>query len=115
MGMHYLNGLSPTARHRWLRALPFLVLALSLGATYGAWRVITDASRVEAQVAYTRKTGEIVAHLVDRIQDYEELLKGGAGLFEAKGDVTRDDWRRYVTAIQANVNDPRIPAIGYAS
>jgi PAS domain S-box-containing protein len=100
--------------HLWLKTLPFLVLTLSLGATYGAWRVITDASRVEAQDAYKRKTGEIVADLVDRSQDYEEYLRSCVGLFDTKGDVTRDDWRRYVSAFQSKGDSRRIPAIGFA-
>jgi PAS domain S-box-containing protein len=113
--MRNLHRLDPIARYpRWLRMLPFLVLTLSLGATYGGWRVITETSRANAREAFERRTAEILARVVDRLRDYEQLLRCGAALFDLKDQLTRDDWRQYVAALQNDTSNPPLLAVGYA-
>jgi PAS domain S-box-containing protein len=97
------------------RSLPLLVLALSLVATFGAWCAFTNESRLTAQGSYKRKTSRIVALIADRLNDHEQLLLGGVGLFNAKSNVTREDWHTYVQTINPRLNLPDVIAIGYAA
>ena len=101
--------------HRWRQALPLVVLVLSLGTTCWAWRILADSSRVEARDAYRRKTSEIVALIVDRLHNHEQILREAIGLFNVKGYVTPDDWGQYVSAIRPEVDSLRLLPIGFAA
>ena len=51
--------------------------------------------------------------LLDRMRDYEQVLLGAAGLFNASTDVGRDEWRRYVEALRLHLTLPGIQGVGY--
>jgi signal transduction histidine kinase len=52
--------------------------------------------------------------LLDRIHDYERVLKGGAGLFAASGTVTREEWHRYVERLDMQRELPGIQGTGFS-
>jgi two-component system sensor histidine kinase/response regulator len=98
----------------WLRAVP-LVLAVSLGATYWIWRSGAEAAENRARAAYEAKTEENLARIEQQVNDLEQVLLGGIGLFHVKENVTREDWRRYAGAMQSEINDRGVAAIDYVA
>jgi signal transduction histidine kinase len=52
--------------------------------------------------------------LTDRINDYQRVLRGGAGLFAASGNVTRAEWHRYVELMELDASLPGIQGTGFA-
>jgi signal transduction histidine kinase len=52
--------------------------------------------------------------LTDRINDYQRVLRGAAGLFAASGAVTRAEWRRYVAVMELDASLPGIQGTGFA-
>src|SRR5579871_1431501 len=99
---------------RVAHALPLLVLALSLGASFTAWRTLANAARAKGQNTFRSRVAEIVDRIADRLLDYEQFLRGGVGLLEARAEITREDWRRYVSAIPPEANGSAVLALGYA-
>jgi two-component system sensor histidine kinase/response regulator len=99
----------------WRRGLPLLVLALSLGATWQAWRHIAGPEASRAREAYQKKTAEFVSNVVEHLHNHEQLLLGAVGLFTAKGDVTAEDWRQYVSTIRPYASHTGIHAMVYAA
>ena len=51
--------------------------------------------------------------LLDRMRDYEQVLLGAAGLFNASVNVDRNEWRRYVEALRLHLTLPGIQGVGY--
>lgn len=100
------------ALQRWA---PYVVLVCSLGLTFSLWQVTREASRQRGQMLFDQRTKEIVARVHRRLQDDEVVLRGGVGLIEAKGTVSRADWRRYVGALRMDEVFPGIEAVGYAA
>jgi PAS domain S-box-containing protein len=98
-----------------LRVVPLLVLLVTLAGAIFVWHTLDAGARLKAQADYKVRTAAIAAHIVDRLQDQELLLLGGAGLFAAKGEVTRQDWRRYVAAHQLHRTLPGILGVGYTA
>ncbi|MEO5862802.1 MAG: CHASE domain-containing protein [Burkholderiales bacterium] len=48
------------------------------------------------------------------MQSYEQILRGGVGLFAASIDVNRSQWRRYVNSLQVKEAYPGVKGIGFA-
>jgi PAS domain S-box-containing protein len=103
----------PSAR-RWAQLLPALVLAVALLGALVAWRLLDTSFRDRAQGIFDSTADEISHRLVQRLHDHEQVLLGAAGLFDARGEVTREEFRRYVAALQLDQNHPGILGIGFA-
>lgn len=53
------------------------------------------------------------AQLSDRMLDYMQVLHGGAGLFQASEDVSRQEWRDYIGALELDKFRPGIQGTGF--
>src|SRR5690606_12960750 len=49
-----------------------------------------------------------------RLRDHEQILLGGAGLFDAVEHVSRDQWRAYVERLLLPDRYPGIQGVGFA-
>jgi two-component system cell cycle sensor histidine kinase/response regulator CckA len=67
----------------------------------------------KAGVVFTDITDDITNHVVKRLHEHEQVLLGGAGLFNASDEVTREDWRNYVSSLKLEKNLPGILGVGY--
>jgi two-component system, cell cycle sensor histidine kinase and response regulator CckA len=110
-----------TAPHRASRAaalfgkrLPAAVLVISLTATVGMWRMLDTGLRQKGENIFAGKVSDIAYNLDQRLHEHEQLLKGGVGLFNAAGEVSRDVWRRYVASLQLGEKHPGILGVGYS-
>jgi two-component system, cell cycle sensor histidine kinase and response regulator CckA len=102
------------SRHLF-RMLPFLVLGISLMVTSIMWHMIDDAFTQDTRRDFQEETEAVVSQLIERLHSHEEVLKGGGGLFNVAGDVTREQWREYVSSQQFNRILPGIMGVGYAA
>lgn len=91
----------------------FILLAGLLLSLLAAWQF----SRAEERRSLARFDG-LAASVQSAIRNKMDLqlalLRGGAGLFNASGEVTADEWRRYVETIELSRNYPGILGIGFA-
>ena len=102
---------------RWLdpaaRGAAWAALLASLALSAVAWRLVDarerDAERLEMQA----RVAELASRLSTRLVAYEQLLRGGAGLFAAHGAVGRAEWGAFVGALGLQAL-PGIDGIGWA-
>jgi len=113
-----MRAFLPRAASRLISALQWQGFAwLVLVAAVTATIFLAQYSRNE----FERRTADRFSYLaerqrdllVDRIHDYERVLKGGAGLFAASGTVTREEWHRYVERLEMQKELPGIQDTGY--
>ena len=97
------------------RALPLVVLGISLAASLWLWRLLDQNFQQKAQSDFDDTTSEISQRIVKRLNDHEQVLLGGVGLFSAQGNVTRENWRHYVSALQLDQNHPGVLGVGYSA
>lgn len=110
---------APT-RLRWkgegLGGLPvagLLILLLSLGLTFYAWKMVAHYVYARNAAEFTALAQESETALLHRIDSYQHVLLGGVGFFQGAGSVSRAQWRTYVDAIDIQRNYPGINGIGW--
>jgi PAS domain S-box-containing protein len=76
---------------------------------------MADASfKSEASVQFGIKTAALEDAILGTLRDCEHLLRGAAGLKQARGDVSREEWRRYCTSLRFAETFPGIEGVGYS-
>jgi diguanylate cyclase (GGDEF)-like protein/PAS domain S-box-containing protein len=92
----------------------WLVLVVSLLVTLGAWRYSEQHFEQLARERFLllAESGKDV--LVERMADYEQVLRGGAALFAANGDVGRERWRDYIAGLELDKYLPGILGTGFS-
>ncbi|MGB0720725.1 MAG: CHASE domain-containing protein, partial [Bdellovibrionales bacterium] len=90
-------------------AVSFFVIIITLFAAY----TVREASLEQNRKYFETLISDTEIALLSRFEQYEQSLWGGLGLFYASDHVSRDEWRRYVEALNIDVNLPGINGIGY--
>ncbi len=88
-----------------------LALLLTAAAWYGSRQAIHD--RAEQRFAF--QVDELRTAINDRMIGYEQVLWGGAGLFNASDSVSRDEWREYVETVNIQQHWPGIQGLGFST
>jgi hypothetical protein len=72
----------------------------SLMATDYAWQLVKQDAENIANERFQSRVLQINAAVQERMRAYEQLLRGGVGLFYASGRVGRKDWHDYVSSLR---------------
>lgn len=88
--------------------------AAALGLTLAAWKSARDDEQAKARIAFEARATGIARAIEGRMLDYEQALRGGAGLFAASQAVTPDEWSAYFEATGVERAYPGIRGLGYA-
>ncbi|HKU40878.1 MAG TPA: CHASE domain-containing protein [Polyangiales bacterium] len=92
----------------------WVTLVVSIVLTALAW-YISDRSQTKLlKERFVFRTTEVETAIVQRMKQYELVLRGGVALFEASEAVTRDEWRAYVQALHFREHYPGIQAVGFS-
>lgn len=107
---------SSTFRTRLANTLPaWLVLAIALCCTLIGWRVGDAHQRDSARQHLALRSEQMERTIRTRMLNYEALLSGGVGLFDAVGEVDRRQWRSYVDFLDLEIRFPGILGMGYTA
>ena len=112
----------PKEPAQWLRSRPWLaavlaavvVLALGLGVTVALWH---NAQQQVAQKLATEFQGwadKVAYSIAYRLNSHVQILRGVIGLFDASETVSREEFRRYVSALNLAEHYPGIQGIGFS-
>lgn len=105
------------ATRGWLRlgwALPWLVLAVTLGVTYLVWQSERQNALKDLRTDFDFRAREANARIDQRIKAYEQILRGVRGLLQTSGKVTAKEFHEYVELLHLADNYPGTRSIGYA-
>ncbi|MEI6413312.1 MAG: CHASE domain-containing protein [Pseudomonadota bacterium] len=83
---------------RWWRGsrAPGAVFLLSLIATFEAWHLSNHYVEERVGERFNFRVSQVVDAVNGRMRDYEQVLRGGVGLFLASPTVTQRQWHEYV-------------------
>jgi PAS domain S-box-containing protein len=91
-----------------------LVLCVCLVCLLWVWRYATQEAQATARARFDARVARTESALQDRLNDYERLLRGAAGLFVvANTPVTRTQWHDWVAAMHIAQHYPGVAGIGY--
>ena len=95
------------------RLLALVVLLLSLGLTYGAWRNASDASEQQVRADFDFRVRELIGSINSRMRTYTEVLRGVQGLYAGSKTVTPEEFHAYLAVQDITRHFPGIQGIGY--
>ena len=114
VGWRQLAG-AASARRSALAVVLLPLLASLLAVTLWMWHgTAAEMTRI-ARERFDFKQAEGQFAIQQRLLAYEQILRGGVGMFAASTEVTRDGWHHYVRALEIEKNFPGIQGIGYAA
>ena len=96
------------------RIVPWLVLALAVGAVLWYWYSSANAQRREV----ARNFGQITSHAVDmlkgRFRFYENMAYASRGLFDSSEEVKGDEWHAFILALNMAQDYPGVHSMAFA-
>ena len=98
---------------RWLnwwsyQLVPWMVLVLSLLLTAAACYFSSQDVEHRARERFSFRVSQVTATVKGRMLEYEQVLRGGVGLFLVTPSVSRRQWHDYVTNAEMSVHYPGI-------
>jgi PAS domain S-box-containing protein len=100
--------------HPGATAWAILVFVICLGLSIAAWYGSSAAVEAQARAQFRLAVTEIALAIADRIEAYENVLRGGVGLLAAAPDASRAQWRAYVETVKATEQLRGVQGIGFA-
>ncbi len=94
--------------------MPWLVLAANLGLTLLLWRAVHQQTVETSRLEFTYEFEVFINSLTGRIKANEQILRGVVGLFEASDEVSRAEFRAFVTDLHLDERYPGIQGIGFS-
>ena len=95
-------------------ATAWLILVTSLLITLFAWKISDDYADRRARERFEFQVNEAENAINKRFVNYEQVLRGGLGLFKASQNVSRREWHIYVTTLEIDRFFPGTLGVGYA-
>lgn len=92
----------------------WIILAISLILTALAWQLSMSYVEKRARERFDFRVEDVHKRIATRMTEYEHVLRGGTALFDAQGEPTREQWRRYVATLQLERYYPGIQGMGYS-
>lgn len=101
---YYFSVLSSS----WLMVLAMLFF---MGIS---WYALEEYFRDRGEERFNNSVQELTEAVNHRMVAYEQVLRGGIGLFLSSKDVTRQEWQTYIINARLGEYYPGIQGIGYA-
>ncbi len=97
-----------------VRFLPWLVVIVSLALTYQLWKNEHDDVIRELQYKFDLHLFNASNNIEQRMQSYEQVLRGVQGLFAASAKVERNEFHEYIEAQHLEKSFPGIQGVGFS-
>jgi len=93
---------------------PAITAVIGLLATIVSFLGVRGTEDDAIGLRFNNQAQLIRISIVARIHAYEQVLRGGIGLFRASDSVKRDEWQAYFTGLDIDRHYPGIQGIGFA-
>ena len=92
----------------------WLIFSLSLCITFMAWSITNKSHQRHTKDLFIFEVAQTLQAIQQRMQGYEQVIRGGIGLFKSSVHVSRQEFNDYVTNLEVDKHWPGIQGIGYA-
>jgi CHASE1-domain containing sensor protein len=72
--------------------VPSLIMLICLLVTFGIWQISNRDITSTAQARFDVRAAQIITSVNQRMHTYEQVLRGGVGLFRTAPTITRQQW-----------------------
>lgn len=94
--------------------MAWMILFVSLILTITAYSITSNQVDARARERFTFRSQEITRAIKERLQIYEQTLRGGVAFVNSSTPVTREGWRQYVESIEIDRYWPGIQGLGFS-
>jgi diguanylate cyclase (GGDEF)-like protein/PAS domain S-box-containing protein len=100
----------------WVKplALSATVLLLLLTLTWGGWLIAKNNASHYLNSTFDFRVRDLIVRINQRMNTYEQVLRGVQGLMRASDQVTREEFADYIDSLQLDANFPGIQGVGIA-
>jgi signal transduction histidine kinase/ActR/RegA family two-component response regulator/sensor domain CHASE-containing protein len=98
-------------RRTWI---PYFVLGISLLLTLVATSFVAATARAKDELRFENAVENAQDSINDRLETYISVLRGAAGLFAAKGELSRKEFETYVERLDLHNRYRGIQGIGFS-
>lgn len=101
-------------REKLFNALPLFFLICGLLLTFSFYRKELQSHEENQRTYFRDQITSLRETISYRLQTYTDEQIAGAAFITASNEVTRTEWRRFVTALKLDINYPGINGLGLA-
>lgn len=94
--------------------MAWAILFASLVLTIAAYSIASNQVEARARERFIFRAEEIASAIKERLQIYEQTLRGGVAFINSSTPVTREGWKQYVESIEIDRYWPGIQGLGFA-
>jgi len=98
----------------WRNGIAWVVLVFTLLVQLVVLQNLRAYENRAAEQQFDMLREKVTEAIRKRLVDHEQILLGGAGLFDAAGHVDREQWRIYVERLRLPDRYPGIQGVGFA-
>ena len=99
-----------------LRILPTTVVFCAfMVVTLISWSTTLSNNKIEQKKSLDNSTTSVSNYISQRVESYEDILRGGAGLFGTNQPVNEQVWENYFKSYEIQSRYPGIQSIGYTA
>lgn len=92
----------------------WVVLLVCILLTMAAWYGLRKQALKNAEQQFNLHVNDVIFSIEERLRQHEQILLGGAGLYDASKSVERDEWHAYVERLNLSQHYPGIQGVGYS-
>jgi len=92
----------------------FAVASFLAFLALGLWHYSTTVVEQRAHDRFLYRVDMAESALVGRMNNYQQVLRGGQGLYAASETVSRTEWRNYVGALQLDSYLPGVQSVAFS-
>lgn len=94
--------------------VPWLTLLVALGLTMFIWHTVSEDAENAARDHFESLGTEVQLNIIERMTDYQQILRGGVALFISFQHVTRDEWHDYARVLEIDKRFPGMQSFAFA-
>ena len=98
----------------WRNGVAWGMLAFTLLVQVVVWQSLRTNEDRAARQQFQMLGEKVTEAIRKRLRDHEQILLGGAGLFDAVENVSREQWRTYVERLLLPDRYPGIQGVGFS-
>ncbi|MDC6684445.1 hypothetical protein N4Q63_25560, partial [Leclercia adecarboxylata] len=96
---HHSPSLGLRQLFTWRNGIAWGALVLTLLVQLVVWQNLRTNEARAAEQQFQMLSEKVTEAIRKRLRDHEQILLGGAGLFDAVEQVNREQWRMYVSRL----------------
>lgn len=100
--------------YKYRKLLPYITLAVLLTISVLTWQHYEKTAMEREERRFNEYVNSVVKDVTERLDKHKMILRGGAGVFRASAEVTREEWLAYYQYQQVSTLYPGIRGAAFS-